>query len=62
VYDFDTPVAELFEAVAAPAPVPDLAQRDIYICGPAGMMQRVLEGLRRLRVPESQIHYERFAF
>ena len=41
---------------------PDLAQRDIYICGPAGMMQRVLEGLRRLRVPESQIHYERFAF
>lgn len=42
--------------------VPDIAERDIYVCGPIGMMERVLGGLRRLRVPESQIHYERFAF
>jgi predicted ferric reductase len=42
--------------------VPDIAERDVYVCGPAGMMDRVLSGLNRLRVPESQIHYERFAF
>lgn len=42
--------------------VPDLHERDIYICGPAGMMQRVLSGLRWLRIPASQIHYERFSF
>jgi predicted ferric reductase len=42
--------------------VPDLKDRDIYICGPTGMMDRVLSTLTRLRVPESQVHYERFAF
>jgi predicted ferric reductase len=42
--------------------IPDIGQRDIFICGPTGMMQRVLSGLRWLRIPESQIHYERFAF
>jgi predicted ferric reductase len=35
-------------------------RRDIYVCGPAGMMERVLSGLHWLRIPESQIHYERF--
>jgi predicted ferric reductase len=42
--------------------VPDLRNHDIYVCGPAGMMERVLSGLHWLRIPESQIHYERFAF
>jgi predicted ferric reductase len=42
--------------------VPDLHERDIYICGPAGMMERVLSGLRWLRIPSAQIHYERFSF
>jgi predicted ferric reductase len=42
--------------------VPDIGQRDIYVCGPTAMMERVLSGLRWLRVPASQIHYERFAF
>jgi predicted ferric reductase len=42
--------------------VPDLRERDIYVCGPAGMMERVLSGLHWLRIPESQIHYERFTF
>jgi predicted ferric reductase len=42
--------------------VPDVAERDVYVCGPAGMLDRVLRGLRWLRVPENQIHYERFAF
>jgi ferredoxin-NADP reductase len=42
--------------------VPDLHERDIYLCGPVGMMQRVLSGLRWLRIPSAQIHYERFSF
>ena len=42
--------------------VPDIHDRDIYVCGPRGMMDRVLSSLRRLRIPEAQIHFERFAF
>jgi len=42
--------------------VPDINDRDIYVCGPMGMMDRVLSSLRRLRIPEAQIHFERFAF
>jgi ferredoxin-NADP reductase len=42
--------------------VPDIGDRDIYVCGPTGMMTRVLSGLRWLRIPDSQVHYERFAF
>ena len=42
--------------------IPDIAQRDIYVCGPLGMMERVLSGLRWLRIPAAQVHYERFAF
>ena len=42
--------------------VPDVHDRDIYVCGPAGMMERVLSGLHWLRIPEAQIHYERFTF
>ena len=41
--------------------VPDVNDRDVYVCGPTGMMTRTLNSLRRLRVPEKQIHYERFA-
>jgi len=42
--------------------VPDINDRDIYVCGPTGMMTRVLASLRRLSIPAGQIHYERFAF
>jgi predicted ferric reductase len=41
--------------------IPDLLERDVYVCGPVGMMDRVLSGLRLLHVPDSQIHHERFA-
>jgi predicted ferric reductase len=40
--------------------VPDLADRDIYLCGPPGMMNSVTESLRFLGVRRSQIHRERF--
>jgi predicted ferric reductase len=42
--------------------IPDIHDRDVYVCGPSGMMTRTLNSLRWLRIPDSQIHYERFAF
>ena len=40
--------------------LPDVARRDIYLCGPPGMMDVAALSLRELGVPRSQIHYERF--
>jgi predicted ferric reductase len=42
--------------------VPDVADRDVYICGSDRMMDVVGRSLRALHVPEAQIHIERFAF
>ena len=41
--------------------VPDVASRDTFVCGPAGMTNAVLAGLRELRVPSKQVHAERFS-
>lgn len=41
--------------------VPDVAGRDVFVCGPAAMMERVEEILRSIGVPQAQIHFERFA-
>ncbi len=40
--------------------VPDIKDRDIFLCGPPGMMNAVVRSLRSLGVSRSQIHYERF--
>jgi predicted ferric reductase len=40
--------------------VPDLLQREIYVCGPPGMRTTVRESLRRLGAREEQIHAEVF--
>lgn len=40
--------------------LPDVARRDVYVCGPPGMMDEAAKSLRELGVPRSQIHYERF--
>ena len=42
--------------------VPDVRDRDVYLCGPAAMMQRVEGSLRRLGLSSRQIHAERFAY
>jgi predicted ferric reductase len=42
--------------------VPDIAERDVYLCGPRGMMRSVEESLDRLGVAEEQIHSDEFAF
>ncbi|MFD1662902.1 ferric reductase-like transmembrane domain-containing protein [Streptomyces caeni] len=40
--------------------VPDITERDVYVCGPPAMTTVVLSGLRDLRVPVRQVHAERF--
>ena len=42
--------------------VPDIAEQDVYLCGPTGMMQAVEAGLRDLGVPKGRMHAERFAY
>ncbi len=40
--------------------VPDLAEREVYLCGPAGMTQTVGAHLRTAGVPRRRIHIEAF--
>ena len=41
--------------------VPDIADRDVFLCGPPPMMNAVLRSLGDLGVPKPQIHFERFS-
>jgi ferredoxin-NADP reductase len=41
--------------------VPDVKDRDVFLCGPPPMMTAMIDALRRLQVPESQIHHEQFS-
>ena len=45
-----------------PAVVPDLAGRDIYVCGPGGFTEDVEATARRWGADGEQIHSEAFAF
>jgi predicted ferric reductase len=40
--------------------VPDVADREVYVCGPPGMRRTVMDGLDRLGVPREQRHTEAF--
>ncbi|MEA2843343.1 MAG: hypothetical protein QOJ69_1014 [Actinomycetota bacterium] len=42
--------------------VPDVADCDVYLCGPPGLVDVLRRRLRRLGVPRPQIHAERFAY
>ncbi|MBU0915657.1 MAG: 2Fe-2S iron-sulfur cluster binding domain-containing protein [Gammaproteobacteria bacterium] len=39
---------------------PDVAERHVYLCGPDGFMQKMLQALKALGVPARHIHTERF--
>jgi predicted ferric reductase len=41
--------------------VPDLAEREVYVCGPAAMMDVVTASLKAAGVPPRHVHTERFA-
>ena len=52
--------AQPFEPESLARLVPDIAERDTFVCGPAAMTDAVLRSLRALRVPARQVHAERF--
>ncbi|RSN39899.1 oxidoreductase [Amycolatopsis sp. WAC 04197] len=41
--------------------VPDIRERDVFVCGPPGMTSATLRSLREVGVPNQQIHAERFS-
>jgi predicted ferric reductase len=41
--------------------VPDAADRDVYLCGPTGLMDRVRASLREIGTPDTQVHFELFS-
>ncbi len=42
--------------------MPDVAGRDLYVCGPSGFAQGLIGAARTLGVPDARIHHEDFAF
>ena len=55
------PPYEPFAPQHLAALVPDIRDRDVYVCGPPAMTAAVRHSLRALRVPREQIHTERFS-
>jgi ferredoxin-NADP reductase len=41
--------------------VPDITERDVFICGPTGMIDAIVPNLRRADVSRDHLHVERFA-
>jgi predicted ferric reductase len=41
--------------------VPDIAERDVYICGPVAMIDSIVPNLRQANVSRRHLHVERFA-
>ena len=50
------------DAAGLRALVPDVRNRDVYLCGPFRLMESVRSSLKALAVPPSQVHLERFAY
>jgi predicted ferric reductase len=42
--------------------IPDIRDRDVYLCGPLAMMDRLERTLAELKVPRRRVHAERFAY
>ncbi len=51
----------LLDAQSIKRLVPDLPSREVYLCGPVPMMDRLRAALVSLGVPLAKIHYEKFA-
>jgi ferredoxin-NADP reductase len=41
--------------------VPDISGREVFLCGPEGMMKNVVADLKTLKVADSAIHFEQFS-
>ena len=53
--------AHLLSAAHLRELVPDLADRDVYLCGPPAMMEVIERTVQACGVPRKHIHSERFA-
>jgi predicted ferric reductase len=42
--------------------VPDVRHRDVYLCGPNGLVDTSVRTLRKMRVPRRQLHLDPFEF
>ncbi|HET7799661.1 MAG TPA: ferric reductase-like transmembrane domain-containing protein [Humibacillus xanthopallidus] len=54
--------AHLGEAEALLRIVPDIAYRDVYVCGNPAWMDHVIEAAKDAGVPTESIHHERFSY
>ena len=54
--------ADPLAAETLAANIPDLAEHDVYLCGPSGMTASVTAALRTAGVPPRRIHHESFEF
>jgi ferredoxin-NADP reductase len=50
------------DSAALTALVPDIAQRDVYLCGPEPFKDRLVAAATEAGVPASHLHHESFAF
>jgi predicted ferric reductase len=57
----DADAAHLLGASHLHELVPDLDEREVFLCGPPGLANHVLRGLRHAGVPRRRVHVERFA-
>ncbi|HEY6795044.1 MAG TPA: ferredoxin reductase family protein [Kineosporiaceae bacterium] len=57
-----TPPRQPLDPAPLRALVPDIHDRDVFVCGPPAMTRAVLRSLRSLKVPSRQVHSERFGF
>ena len=39
-----------------------MSRRDVYLCGPPGLVEAAVATLRELDVPDSQLHLDPFEF
>jgi predicted ferric reductase len=49
-------------AAALRSVVPDVAEREVFVCGPDAWMEAALSAARRAGVPEERLHAERFSW
>jgi predicted ferric reductase len=54
--------ADWFKAANLVKLVPDVTERDVFICGPHGMSRQLVRTLRSLGIPSERIHTEAFDF
>lgn len=50
-----------FDARSLERLVPDIARRDVFVCGPDGFVDAAVRAARRLGVPRDALHFEAFS-